>query len=323
MTETWIVEIEQENEMINGEIMPTAFPYTLPVATDMMLGGVMPEKKSEAMNKVVGVDEQGRLWTENSEQDLTGYATEDYVSQAIEKIELMPGPQGPKGEDGTPGKDGYTPVKGVDYFDGKDGAIGQKGDKGDKGDTGDTGAPGKDAPQESILYIPQELTDEQKAQALKNLGLDELLTVGGAWEKVADITLNERVLTVNIPVDGSQYNALYLRGSIAAWVVADEAPYSGSSMLSGARCCGIRSIPYSIHGTFTGFDVLMLNVGDNFDLPFAIGANGNSAVNGSVLTYNPIDGRRQIVSNINASAWSSNVYHFMEGSTFELWGVKK
>lgn len=180
-----------------------------------------------------------------------------------------------------------------------------------------------DVPQNAVLYTPQTLTPEQQAQALANLGLDELLTVGGAWEKVADITLNERVLTVNIPVDGSQYNALYLRGSIAAWVVADEAPYSGSSMLSGARCCGIKSIPYSIHGNFTGFDVLMLNVGDNFYLPFAIGANGNSGVNGSVLTYNPINGRRQIVSSISASAWLSDIYRFMEGSTFELWGVKK
>jgi hypothetical protein len=80
MAETWTVEIEQENKMINGEIMPAALPYTLPVATDTVLGGVMPEKKSEVMNKVVGVDEQGRLWTEDSKQDLTGYATEDYVS---------------------------------------------------------------------------------------------------------------------------------------------------------------------------------------------------------------------------------------------------
>lgn len=180
-----------------------------------------------------------------------------------------------------------------------------------------------EVPNHTLRYTPQELTPEQQAQALANLGLDELPTGGGAWEKVADITLNERVLTVNIPVDGSQYKALYLRGSIAAWVVADEAPYSGSSMLSGARCCGIKSIPYSIHGNFTGFDVLMLNVGDNFYLPFAIGANGNSGVNGSVLTYNPINGRRQIKTSISVAAWASDVYRFMEGCTFELWGVKK
>lgn len=69
--------------------------------------------------------------------DLSGYYTKEEVDNAIEEIELTPGPQGPQGpqgiqgepgpagadgkdgQDGAPGKDGqdgYTPVKGVDYF---------------------------------------------------------------------------------------------------------------------------------------------------------------------------------------------------------------
>lgn len=61
--------------------------------------------------------------------DLTGYATEQYVNDAISTIELTPGPQGEKGEpgaDGAPGKDGAngvdgkTPVKGVDYYTAED-----------------------------------------------------------------------------------------------------------------------------------------------------------------------------------------------------------
>lgn len=77
-----------------------------------------------------------------------GFATKLYVDEAIEKIELTPGPQGEpgkdftyedfteeqlaalKGKDGEPGKDGYTPVKGVDYFDGQDGAPGKQGPPG-------------------------------------------------------------------------------------------------------------------------------------------------------------------------------------------------
>lgn len=47
--------------------------------------------------------------------DLTNYYTKSEVDAAISEIELTPGPQG------EPGADGYTPVKGVDYFDGKDG----------------------------------------------------------------------------------------------------------------------------------------------------------------------------------------------------------
>ena len=67
----------------------------------------------------------------------------------------------------------------------------------------------------------------------------------------------------------------------------------------------------------------MVNVGGDYYLPFAIGPNGNSGVNGSVQTYNPINGRRQIKTSIYVGAWTSDVYRFMEGSTFELWGVKK
>ena len=38
--------------------------------------------------------------------DLTGYATEEYVDNAISAIELTPGPKGEDGKDGEPGKDG-------------------------------------------------------------------------------------------------------------------------------------------------------------------------------------------------------------------------
>ena len=46
------------------------------------------------------------------EVDLTGYATEKYVDDAISAIELTPGPAGKDGQDGAPGKDGQD---GKDY----------------------------------------------------------------------------------------------------------------------------------------------------------------------------------------------------------------
>lgn len=64
--------------------------------------------------------------------DMTGYATEKYVEDAISVIELTPGPAGPQGEpgkdgkDGAPGKDGQngqdgkTPVRGTDYWTSED-----------------------------------------------------------------------------------------------------------------------------------------------------------------------------------------------------------
>lgn len=73
--------------------------------------------------------------------ELEGFATQEYVDEQIETIELTPGPQGPKGDkgdqgeqgpagadgaqgevgpEGPAGADGYTPVKGVDYFTDED-----------------------------------------------------------------------------------------------------------------------------------------------------------------------------------------------------------
>ena len=84
--------------------------------------------------------------TGGGDVDLTGYATEKYVDDAISEIELTPGPAG------ADGKDGYTPVKGVDYFDGKDGAP---------------GADGKDGAD----YV---LTDEDKAEIAAMVEVPEI-----------------------------------------------------------------------------------------------------------------------------------------------------
>lgn len=56
--------------------------------------------------------------------DLTGYATETYVNEKIEQIELTPGPAGPQGE---PGKDG---AQGPAGKDGAQGPIGPEGPAG-------------------------------------------------------------------------------------------------------------------------------------------------------------------------------------------------
>ncbi len=81
--------------------------------------------------------------------DLTGYATETYVNEAIAVIELTPGPAGPQGIQGEPGKDG-APGK-----DGKDGA------QGPQGETGPAGKDGKD-------YV---LTDADKS-AIAQLAIE-------------------------------------------------------------------------------------------------------------------------------------------------------
>ena len=51
-------------------------PYTLPIASSTVLGGVMPVAKTDAMTQSVGVDEAGALWT--------AIVTDDHINSLID-----------------------------------------------------------------------------------------------------------------------------------------------------------------------------------------------------------------------------------------------
>ena len=111
-----------------------------------------------------------------------------------------PGARGEKGEKGDPGRDGSpgatgaTPRFTVTAVTGEAGTAasvtqsgtaenpmveftipqGMKGDTGEKGEKGD---PGRDAPQEAVLYTAQTLNDAQKTQARENIGAADEETV--------------------------------------------------------------------------------------------------------------------------------------------------
>lgn len=161
------------------------------------------DAKARADIKALQANSATKEDLENVSVDLTGYATEAYVNNRIETIELTPGPQGiqgiqgekgevgpqgPQGERGPAGKDGIqgpkgdTGERGPQGPAGKDGAPGErgpqgdigpqgpqgiqgpKGDKGDKGDTGPVGPVGPEGPKGADGTITfEELTDEQKA----------------------------------------------------------------------------------------------------------------------------------------------------------------
>lgn len=132
--------------------------------------------------------------------DLTGYATEEYVDNAISTIELTPGPEGKQGPQGIPGKDGYTPVKGVDYFDGKNGTNGKDGKNGVDGKTpvkgvdyfdgkdGKDGVDGKD-------YV---LTEADKQE------IADMVDVSGADVDLSDYYTKEEIndIIANLPTGG-------------------------------------------------------------------------------------------------------------------------
>ena len=124
-----------------------------------------------------------------------------------------PGARGEKGEKGDPGRDGSpgatgaTPRFTVTAVTGEAGTAasvtqsgtaenpmveftipqGMKGDTGAKGEKGD---PGKDAPQEAVLYTAQTLDDAQKAQARENIGAVDAATVSSLKTDV-DAKINQ------------------------------------------------------------------------------------------------------------------------------------
>jgi hypothetical protein len=88
------------------------------------------------------------------------HASQSYVDNAINEIELIPGPQGEQGPIGETGPQGPKGDKGDQGEQGIQGEVGPEGPKGDKGDKGDTGETGPQGPA-GADYI---LTEEDKQE---------------------------------------------------------------------------------------------------------------------------------------------------------------
>lgn len=162
---------------------PESYVYT---ETETLNYNVLLERM-DGIEENIGETVKNYLDENPIEVDLTGYATESFVIELVEEIELTPGPQGPigdtgpQGEPGIPGKDGYTPVKGIDYFDGKDGAPGKDGTDGytpQKGVDYFDGAPGADG---KDGYTPVKGVDYFDGEPGKD-GVDYVLTAADKQE---------------------------------------------------------------------------------------------------------------------------------------------
>ena len=141
--------------------------YTLPVATTASLGGVRPNTKTPDMTQVVGIDEDGKLYTSPASglKGLDGFSplveTEDNEQGSIIKItdingtkvahvhngskgdKGIPGERGAQGEQGMPGEKGPKGDPGERGPQGEQGIPGERGPKGDPGERGVQGAQGK------------------------------------------------------------------------------------------------------------------------------------------------------------------------------------
>lgn len=112
-------------------------------------------------------------------------------------IGVPTGEQGPKGDTGAQGPQGERGETGPQ------GAQGIQGEVGPQGPQGPQGPPGADAPQEAVLYTPQELTSEQMAVARVNIGAGE---AEGVLEHIETFTLEEESTVVRTQEpDGTPY----------------------------------------------------------------------------------------------------------------------
>lgn len=112
-----------------------------------------------------------------------GQALYDQIKADLAAGEL----KGEKGDKGDPGEQGPQGEQGPTGPQGPQGAPGAKGDKGDTGPAGPAGKDGLDAPQNAVLFTPQNLTEAQKARARANINADGT----GNWELIKSITLEE------------------------------------------------------------------------------------------------------------------------------------
>lgn len=186
---------------------------------------------------------------------------------------------------------------------------------------GPQGDPGKSAYQ----YAQDGGYTGTEAEFAEKLAAD--LSTGGSdyqWEKIFGLTAEEKVGAVTIPVTGNEYRCLHLRVSAQIWDVSADAVHSANS---GVDCevhgneGMINKIPFGISGDSTPMEALFINAGDRF-APFVFATNGNKFLNGPLLVHNPYYSPFQITESISVKTWSSDHYLFVEGATFELWGVR-
>lgn len=188
-------------------------PYTVTVRKSLGKPGSVPAAEKAFGDAVAADAASAKRAAEDAEQIYR------YVKQGLEDGSFIgpAGPQGPRGEKGDkgapgekgdkgdPGKTGLTgPIgpqgpqgerglrgeTGPQGAPGPTGPAGPQGEKGEKGDTGPAGPAGKDgldAPQNAVLFTPQNLTEAQKARARANINADGT----GNWELIKSITLEE------------------------------------------------------------------------------------------------------------------------------------
>lgn len=86
MSDIWTIELEKEESALTAELVQqTGEGYTLPMAGPDILGGVKPVQKTDEMTKKVGIDENGRLWSEQE----SAQVIEEVIGKYLQKNPIV------------------------------------------------------------------------------------------------------------------------------------------------------------------------------------------------------------------------------------------
>lgn len=192
------------------------------------------------------------------------------------------------------------------------------------GPKGEDGAPGKDAPQEAVLYTPQELTEEQKSQARENIGAVAVadLPTEGKWELIASGTMEEeaRGIELTLDNDGNPFEltkaALHVtnirRGTEMTANVSCHATLG--SVFWAAGVVSAQAEKYTNHREFIAY------ANTNGSAWLAVRESANANRGPMIRPFSDFIGKT-----ITKAEFMSASAHLKlaAGLTYELWGVRK
>nr|DAH70079.1 MAG TPA: hypothetical protein [Caudoviricetes sp.] len=194
-----------------------------------------------------------------------------------------------------------------------------KGEKGEKGD------PGKDAPQNAVLFTPQNLSEAQKAQARANINADGT----GNWELIKSITLEEdKAADIN-----NRYKVDFSDSPLSAVKIICKTPKgqkggifdshflsANSQIIGSAFCTAISTLSYK-DGYYASY---VFNLIPRYGLYESYSLHGGQ---GEVMTVNyPSNARYQTIP-ASSPCTAFRFYIFggeilVKGTIIEIYGVR-
>lgn len=218
-------------------------------------------------------------------------------------IGVPTGEQGPKGKTGEQGPTGPQGAQGI---------------QGEVGPQGPEGPPGADAPQEAVLYTPQELTSEQMAVARGNIGAGE---AEGVLEHIETFTLEEESTVVRTQEpDGTPYG---FSAVLILIKVTESAVAQGGELnfyAGGVRVARGYMIPQTSIGTHYMAAYPQIRNG------YWESKWGNFNTNNSVVGINMGDtylmGRKFAADKYPALTSIKTAVTLPAGTEIEIWGVR-